>query len=51
MHKRENASHFNECVRVYDIVWYGDYKIDREIFELLQPTFENYYKSLDPVNE
>lgn len=51
MHKRENAAHFNECVRVYDIVWYGDYKIDREIFELLQPTFENYYKSLDPVNE
>jgi hypothetical protein len=51
MHKRENASHFNECVRVYDIVWYGDYKIDKEIFELLQPTFENYYKSLDPVNE
>lgn len=51
MHKRENASHFNECVRVYDIVWYGDYNIDKEIFELLQPTFENYYKSLDPVNE
>lgn len=51
MHKRENASHFNECVRVYDIVWYGDYQIDKEIFELLQPTFENYYKSLDPVNE
>lgn len=51
MHKRENASHFNECVRVYDIVWYGDYQINKEIFELLQPTFENYYKSLDPVNE
>ncbi|MEJ6583201.1 MAG: hypothetical protein QNL61_04215 [Crocinitomicaceae bacterium] len=51
MHKRENASHFNECVRVYDIVWYGDYQIDKEIFELLQPTFKNYYKSLDPVNE
>lgn len=51
MHKRENAAHFNECVRVYDIVWYGDYQIDQEIFELLQPTFENYYKSLDPVNE
>lgn len=51
MHKRENAAHFNECVRVYDIVWYGEYQIDREIFELLKPTFENYYKSLDPVNE
>jgi hypothetical protein len=51
MHKRENAAQFNECVRVYDIVWYGDYQIDREIFELLQPTFENYYKSLDSVNE
>ena len=51
MHKRENAAHFNECVRIYDLVWYGDYKIDQDIFELLQPSFENYYKSLDPVNE
>lgn len=51
MHKRENAAHFNECVRVYDLVWYGEYKIDREIFELLQPTFQNYYQSLNPVNE
>jgi hypothetical protein len=51
MHKRENAAHFNECVRIYDLVWYGDYNIDQDIFGLLQPSFENYYKSLDPVNE
>jgi hypothetical protein len=51
MHKQENASHFNECVRIYDLVWYGDYKIDREIFELLKPSLEDYYQSLNPVNE
>lgn len=51
MHKRPNAQRFNECVRIYDLVWYGDYNIDREIFELLKPTLEDYYKSLDPINE
>lgn len=51
MHKRPNSQGFNECVRIYDLVWYGDYKIDKEIFELLKPSLEDYYKSLDPVNE
>ena len=51
MHKRPGASGFNECVRIYDLVWYGDYHIDKEIFELLQPSLEAYYKSLDPINE
>ncbi|MCH2229553.1 MAG: hypothetical protein MK105_04350 [Crocinitomicaceae bacterium] len=51
INKRSNAQGFNECVRIYDLVWYGDYKIDKEIFELLKPSLEDYYKSLNPVNE
>ena len=51
MHKKPNAFRFNECVRIYDLVWYGEYHIDREIFEMLRPTLEEYYQSLDPVNE
>jgi hypothetical protein len=42
---------FMECVRIYDLVWYGDYNIDLEIFEMLKPTLENYYKSLDPADD
>ena len=51
MGKQTNARSFMECVRIYDLVWYGDYNIDQEIFELLRPTLENYYQSLEPVNE
>ncbi len=51
MHKRPESSRFNECVRIYDLVWYGEYHIDKEIFEMLKPTLENYYKSLEPLNE
>ncbi len=42
---------FMECVRIYDLIWYGDYNIDLEIFEMLKPTLENYYKSLDPADD
>ena len=42
---------FMECVRIYDLVWYGDYNIDLEIFEMLKPTLENYYKSLDLADD
>lgn len=48
---KPNQRVFMECVRIYDLVWYGEYKIDQEIFELLRPTLQEYYKSLDPLNE
>lgn len=51
MYKRENAQEFNECVRVFDLVWYGEYHINQEIFELLKPGLEKYYQSLEPVDE
>lgn len=48
---KPGVTSFMECVRIYDLVWYGDYNIDLEIFEMLKPTLENYYKSLDPAND
>lgn len=51
MGKQKGVLSFMECVRIYDLVWYGDYDIDEDIFEMLKPTLESYYKSLDPVDE
>lgn len=51
MRKRPNQLVFAECVRIYDLVWYGEYEIDKEVFDMLLPTLENYYQSLDPANE
>ncbi|MDX2360684.1 MAG: hypothetical protein QNK23_07745 [Crocinitomicaceae bacterium] len=51
MHKQPGSHQFNECVRIYDLVWYGEYKIDKDIYELLKPTLEQYYKSLEPLDE
>ncbi len=51
MSRRPEAHRFNECVRVYDLVWYGEYHIDRDIFELLKPGLESYYQSLEPSDE
>lgn len=48
---RDGSIGFMECVRIYDLVWYGEYEIDRDIFEMLQPTLLNYYKSLDPTDD
>ncbi len=42
---------FIQAVRIYDLVWYGEYQIDEEVYELLRPELENYYKSLDPKDE
>ena len=51
MGRRDGALQFMECVRIYDLVWYGEYEIDREVFEMLQPSLLNYYKSLEPADE
>jgi len=51
MSKQKSALSFNECVRIYDLVWYGEYNIDSDIYELLKPSLNDYYQSLNPVNE
>lgn len=51
MARKPNSLQFMECVRIYDLVWYGEYHIDREIYEMLKPHLEYYYRSLEPTNE
>jgi len=48
---KPNSDIFRECVRIYDLVWYGEYEIDRKAYEMLQPTLLNYYHSLKTMNE
>jgi hypothetical protein len=48
---KPNQLVFMECVRIYDLVWYGEYEIDKEIFEMLRPTLQDYYKTLEPAND
>lgn len=38
---------FAECVRIYDLVWYGDYQIDRKIYQEVQPKLEAYYNRVN----
>lgn len=51
MRGKPEAIGFMQAVRIYDLVWYGEYRIDEEIYELLRPELENYYKSLNPKND
>ena len=43
---KPNAHLFIETVRIYDLVWYGEYEIDRDTYEQIQPALHNYYRSL-----
>lgn len=49
--KSKGYDNFDECVRIYDLVWYGDYEITQADYYRLKPTLENYYQSLNPINE
>jgi len=44
---KPNAHVFGECVRIYDLVWYGEYEIDQAVFEQIKPTLHNYYNQLE----
>ena len=46
MKSKSDPAHFEECVRIYDLIWYGEYEITKEIFHSLQPILLNYYQSL-----
>lgn len=51
MRSQADFDAFNEVVRIYDLVWYGDYAISREVYAQLQPGILRYYKSLNPIDE
>lgn len=44
---KPNAHVFGECVRIYDLVWYGEYEIDQAVFDQIKPTLHNYYQQLE----
>jgi hypothetical protein len=48
--QKENSK-FEEILRIYEIVWYGDYHISEETYQRLQPVFVQYYSSLEPKND
>jgi len=51
MRNKDYSMRFEEAVRIYDIVWYGDYAITKEVYTQLQPALVNYYKSLNPTDD
>jgi hypothetical protein len=46
MQGRPTSYQFEEIVGIYDLVWYGDYHIDKEAYFNVQPKLDNYYKLL-----
>lgn len=46
---KPNAHLFGDCVRIYDLVWYGEYEIDKAVFDQIQPTLHNYYQQLEKI--
>lgn len=47
--KSNGYDSFEECVRIYDLVWYGDYEISLNEYNRLKPALENYYQSLNQM--
>lgn len=43
---KPNSYKFDETVRIYDIVWYGEYEIDKDAYELVRPIMNAYYEEL-----
>lgn len=43
---KEGYIDFQESVRIYDLVWYGEYAIGREEYEQVLPHLEKNYQSL-----
>lgn len=46
MKSKPNSFQFEECVRIYDLVWYGEYDIDKMVYESIQPTLLSYCTTL-----
>ena len=46
MRSRPQYKRFNDAVSIYELVWYGNYKVTKEDFSSLEPRFKNLLKSL-----
>lgn len=47
MSGKPTAHDFEKVVGIYELVWYGDYHIDRKAYMSMQPTLDTYYKQLE----
>lgn len=47
MRSKRGSEQFSECLRIYELVWYGEYSIDKKDFDDLHPILLNYYRSLE----
>ena len=47
MRSRPQYELFNEAVSIYELVWYGNYNVEKEDFDSLEPQFKNLLNSLN----
>jgi len=47
MRSRSQYGPFNEAVSIYELVWYGNYSVNKEDFKLLEPRFKSLLNSLN----
>ncbi|MES2556538.1 MAG: hypothetical protein V4604_10330 [Bacteroidota bacterium] len=47
MQGRKGVREFEEIVGLYDLVWYGDYIIDEEAYNRMQPVLDANYKTIE----
>lgn len=43
---KPSINEFRESVRIYDLVWYGEYEINEAVFKQIEPKLNNYYQNL-----
>jgi hypothetical protein len=48
---RPGAADFAESIRIYDLIWYGEYDITRTEFEQVLPHLEHHYQQLTAAHE
>ncbi len=51
MSGKDGSAAFQESVRIYDLVWYGEYEIAKEEYEQVLPHLEKHYQSLTAAHE
>jgi hypothetical protein len=48
---RPGAADFAESIRIYDLIWYGEYEITRTEFEQVLPHLRHHYEQLTAAHE
>ena len=47
---QDSAGNFEQSVKIYDLVWYGEYAIQKKHYDLLEAHLSTYYKQLSTEN-